>query len=194
MATHPARRGWSYAEFRQLPDDGNRYEVIDGDLYVTPAPRTIHQKVSVRLAGALERHAEEHGLGVVLSAPCDVIFGEDDYLQPDIVFIRRERDGIVTDVGVEGAPDLVVEIASPATAVRDRGIKRHQYAAHGVPEYWIIDTDARAVERYRLIDGELRPVETVTGTLEWQPAPGSAEFAIDVAHLTRPATDYSPPR
>jgi Uma2 family endonuclease len=192
MATQTApARGWTYEEFARLPDDGNRYEVIAGELYVTPAPGSIHQRVVWRLGTALENFCEEHGAGTMYGAPYDVIFGEGDYLEPDIVFVRRDREDIVEKHGMVGAPDLVVEVLSDSTARRDRGIKRERYAAYGVPEYWIIDTEARRIDVLRLTAGELRRAETATDFLRWQPLSVGPELVIDVPHLLRPVDDHT---
>lgn len=194
MPTQPAVRGWTYEEFARLPDDGNRYEVIAGELYVTPSPTSIHQRVVARLTAMIEVFSQEHGLGTLFSAPYDVILGDGDYLEPDLMFVRRERDAIVKDHATVGAPDLVVEVLSPSTAGRDRGLKRERYAAYGVPEYWIVDTKVKQVDVYRLSGGDLRRVEAATDFLHWRPAPGGPELVIDVPHLMRPPTDHSRPR
>lgn len=192
MATRTAAvRDWTYEEFARLPDDGNRYEVIAGTLYVTPAPGSIHQKVSSRLARLFEEF-EEEGAGIVFQAPYDVILGEGDYVQPDLLFVRRDRmDEIVRDHAVEGPPDLVIEILSDSTARRDRIVKRQRYSAFGVPEYWIIDTGAKHVEVFRLSGGGLRRVEVADDVLRYQPVPGGPELVIDVRYLLRPVNDHS---
>jgi Uma2 family endonuclease len=192
MSTHPAVREWTYAEFARLPDDGNRYEVIAGELYVTPAPGSIHQQVSFRLATVFGNFCEEQGAGIAFAAPFDVIFGEGDYMEPDLIFVRRDREGeVIKDHGAVAAPDLIVEILSNATARRDRGIKRERYAAYGVSEYWIVDTDARHVEVYRLIGRELRAVRTESDWLHYRPSPIGPELVVDVPHLLRPVNDHS---
>ncbi len=193
MSTQSAVRGWTYEEFARLPDDGNRYEVIAGDLYVTPAPGRIHQKVSARLIGLFLAWCEAHGAGDVYHAPFDVIFGEGDYLEPDLVFVRAERvDEVIRDRGIFGTPDLIVEILSDSTEGRDRGVKRERYAAYGVPEYWIVDTDAKHIEVYRLTRGDLRRVTVENDVLRYRPTPAGPELMIDVPYLLRPANDNSP--
>jgi Uma2 family endonuclease len=195
MSTHPAVREWTYAEFARLPDDGNRYEVIAGELYVTPAPGSIHQQVSIRLSSLFERFCEEQGAGIAFHAPYDVLFGEGDYMEPDVIFVRRDReDEVIKDHGAVAAPDLVVEILSDSTERRDRGIKRERYAAYGVSEYWIVDTDARQVEVYRLIGGELHRVRIESDWLRYRPLPEGPELVIDVPHLLRPRADHSKAR
>jgi Uma2 family endonuclease len=192
MSTQSAVRGWTYEEFARLPDDGNRYEVIAGDLYVTPSPDRSHQKVSSRLNALFLAFCEEQGAGDVYQAPFDVIFGEGDYLEPDLVFVREDRvDEVIRDHGIVGTPDLIVEILSDSTERRDRGIKRERYAAYGVPEYWIIDTDAKHVEVYRLTRGDLLRVAVEDDVLRYRPTPGGAELVIDVPHLLRWARDNS---
>jgi Uma2 family endonuclease len=149
MATHdppPARVIWTYSDYRGLPDDGNRYEIIDGDLHVTPAPTTTHQTVSKRIQLALMLQVEEPGQGIVFNAPIDVIFSEMQAVQPDLLVVRSERRAIISERGIEGAPDLVVEILSPSTETRDRTQKSKLYASHGVAEYWLVDCSAHAVE------------------------------------------------
>src|SRR5438067_7715755 len=142
MASHPSPPRWTYAEFARLPSDSNRYEVIGGELYVTPAPGMSHQRIVTDLTFALEAHVRAHELGWVFVGPVDILFGEGDYLEPDLVYVRPERRGIVTERGLEAAPDLVVEVLSPSTSKRDRTLKRDRYRHFGVPEYWIVDRDA----------------------------------------------------
>ncbi len=177
MATHPAVRRWTYEEFAALPDDGNRYEVIAGDLYMTPAPRMPHQEIVSELLARLRTFASEHRLGKVYAGPVDVLFAEGDYLEPDLVFVREDRRrDIVKDRGIEGAPDLVVEVLSASTASRDRGLKRQRYAWFGVPEYWVVDADAKQIEVYRL--NEAPRVERER--LVWSPIAGGPELVIPV--------------
>lgn len=184
MATQPAVRRWTYDEFARLPADGNRQEVIGGDLYVTPSPRPIHSRVATRIATLLDRFTVEHDLGTVFGNPVDVLFAEGDHLTPDLVFVRREREGIISDRGVEAAPDLVVEVLSRSTAERDRGIKRKRYAWFGVPEYWVVDVDARLVEVYRLLEDPNHP-QVVLDVLRWRSTPGGPELEIPLEDIMR---------
>lgn len=129
-----------------LPED-KRYEVIEGELLVTPAPTARHQRVLMRLAVRLSHHVETTGLGEVLPAPTDVILAHESIVQPDILFIARHRLGIIDlDGGVHGAPDLVVEILSPSTAGRDQVVKRKLYSKYGVREYWVADSASASIE------------------------------------------------
>lgn len=182
MATQPAVREWTYAEFARLPDDGNRYEIIAGDLHVTPSPRPSHQNVVGALAEYLRPFVRRHGLGNLYPGPIDVLFAEGDYLVPDLVFVRRERLDTVTDRGVESAPDLVVEVVSPSTALRDRTVKRERYAHYGVPEYWIIDPETRRIEVYRLQEDPDHPA-IVVDRLTWRPVEGGPTLELNVGDL-----------
>ena len=180
MATHPARRGWSYAEFARLPDDGNRYEVIDGKLYVSPSPRLDHQEIVGSLLGRLLPFVREHGRGKVYPGPVDVLFAEGDYLAPDLVFLSTEHLHYRSGRGIEGPPDLVVEVLSPGTAVRDRNLKRERYVLYGVPEYWIVDVDARRVEVYR--PGDEAP-SIHADRLSWEPVEGGPVLELDLEEM-----------
>ncbi|HEX8690804.1 MAG TPA: Uma2 family endonuclease [Longimicrobium sp.] len=191
MATQSLARVWTYEEFAALPDDGNRYEVIAGELYMTPAPGTPHSRVAFELGFQIELFLRTHGLGGwVVTSPVDVLLAEGDYLEPDLVYVRRERKGIIKQRGIEAAPDLVVEVISPSTADRDRGIKRERYAYFGVPHYWVVDLDARQIEVYRMLVDPLRP-EIVKDMLEWQPIPGGPVLKIDVQQTLQSALESS---
>ena len=150
MATMQTQAPKTWEDVLRMPDDGNRYEFIGGRLYVTPAPVTRHQRVLARLWSALFRILVDSGLGEVLSAPLLVEFpGTGDRVQPDLLFVSHERRAIIGEKQVTGAPDLVVEILSPSTAHRDRGIKLDLYARHGVREYWIADPVEDVVDVWR---------------------------------------------
>lgn len=185
MATHPARRGWSYAEFARLPDDGNRYEVIDGELFVTPSPQPRHTFIGFRLATVLDVFVLRYDLGWVMPAPVDVLLGDGDYVQPDVVFVRREHGDSITDRGIEVPPDLVVEVLSPSTALRDRGLKRERYAHFGVPLYWIVDPGRQQVEIYRLDEDPDRPAVVARESFKWQPVPGGPTLLINLSDFMR---------
>jgi Uma2 family endonuclease len=134
------------------PEDDKRYEVIDGRLYVSPPPVLAHQRASGRLYGYLWEYLHRRGLGELFSAPVGVVLDDENGLQPDLVYVSRERAGILSERGIEGAPDLVVEILSPSTRGRDRGIKMRRYAAAGVAHYWIVDPRTRTLEAYQLTE------------------------------------------
>ena len=154
----------TWQDVQQMPDDGNRYEAIEGDLYVTPAPTFRHQRVSWRLGKALDRLLEEPGHGVVVQAPFGVEFpATGEGVQPDFLFVSEARRGIISNASISGAPDLVVEILSPSTASRDRGLKLRLYERQGVREYWIVDPDENVVDVWRF--GEEPAHERFEGTL-----------------------------
>ena len=158
MATE--RITWQDAQL--MPEDGKRYEAIDGELYVTPAPTLRHQWVSENLGAALREALVEPGHGWLLRAPIGVdLPGTDEGVQPDIVFVSRARSEILVDEGIRGAPDLVVEILSPGTAERDRTIKKKLYERHGVAQYWVVDPDAESVEVWDFEAGASRPERCV---------------------------------
>ena len=136
---------FNYNDYLQLPED-KRYEILDGELYVVPAPNTRHQRISKRFETGLMRQFEEKGLGEVFHAPYDVVFSDENVAQPDILLVRKERLGLVAEANLPAAPDLVVEILSPGTRKKDLAIKRKIYARFGIQEYWIVDPDAAAVE------------------------------------------------
>jgi len=140
----------TWQDVQQMPDDGNRYEAIEGNVYMTPAPTFRHQRVSLRLLLALDRILEQPGRGVVVPAPFGVEFPRTgDGVQPDLLFVSNDRRGLITNAGLTGAPDLVVEILSRATASRDRGLKLRLYERQGVHEYWIVDPDENTVDVWR---------------------------------------------
>ncbi|MFN0070156.1 MAG: Uma2 family endonuclease [Chloroflexota bacterium] len=132
-------------------DDGNRYEVIDGELYVTPPPVPEHQGAVGALYEYLAPYLRNRGLGKVYVAPIGVVLDGGNGVQPDLVYVSRDRLGLISSRGIEGAPDLVVEILSPSTRAIDRNVKWRRYAAARVPHYWIVDPRTRVLEAYRLV-------------------------------------------
>ena len=151
---------YDYDDYVRLPDDGMRYEVLDGALVMSPSPNFFHQRASARLFHALYSYVEEHGLGIVLSAPLDVILGDHDILVPDLVFVSEGRMEILEKRGATAAPDLVVEILSPSTKGRDRNEKRAIYERYRVPAYWVVDPEAQTVTVHRLVEGHYAAPET----------------------------------
>src|SRR5690242_18983991 len=145
-------RGMTYDEYCLLPDDGKRYQVIEGELIVSPSPNFRHQDTVRKLGQLMRVYAKEHGLGVVIGAPMDVILEPNTIVQPDLLFIRHSNMEIIGDV-IEGAPDLCVEVLSPSTGLHDRYTKKAVYARCGVPEYWIVDP-AREIVSVFARDGD----------------------------------------
>lgn len=163
---------------RALPDDGNRYETVHGELLVTPAPRPPHQVVLSRLFLRLGRYLEENPIGVVLSSPADISWSPDTLVQPDL-FVVPPDEAEAADWAEVQSLLLVIEILSPSTARHDRFTKRRAYQEAGVPLYWIVDIDNRAVEVWTP-DATFPTVER--DQLEWQPASGQA-LELDLGQL-----------
>jgi Uma2 family endonuclease len=136
---------FTYHDYLLLPED-KRYEILDGELYVVAAPNTRHQRISIKLSAALLQHVTRRELGDVLAAPCDVVLSEENVFQPDILFVRKERIGIIGEANLQSPPDLVVEILSEGTRGKDLEIKRKIYARFGVQEYWVVDPEAATIE------------------------------------------------
>jgi Uma2 family endonuclease len=132
------------------PDDGNRYEVIDGALFVTPPPGWGHQRGLGKLYIRVGSHVYALDLGEVVQAPVGVVLDDENGVEPDLVFVAKERLHIITERGVFGAPDLVVEVLSPRTRSRDLGSKKRRYAAAGIPHYWVLDPRPRTLTAFRL--------------------------------------------
>ena len=140
----------TYDDYCALPNDRNRYEILDGEISVTPAPATKHQIALGNLYRILSNHVVGHRMGRLLLAPTDLILAATTVVQPDLIFIANDRSQVVTQRGVEGAPTLVVEILSPTTQANDRQTKAQLYAKYIVPHYWLIDPDKETLEAYAL--------------------------------------------
>ncbi len=140
----------TYDDYVSFLDDGKRHEIIDGEHFMTPEPQTRHQIVVMNLVRILANFIEDNGLGQLLTAPTDILLSDTTVVQPDIFFVRKEREGIIKKNIVEGPPDLTIEILSPGNERLDRITKMKHYALFGVSEYWIIDYEARTLERYAL--------------------------------------------
>ena len=150
MALHDLRpRKLTYEDYLLIPEDGQRHEILDGEHYVTAAPFLRHQRISSRLHNRLGPFVEEHSLGEFFAAPVDVVLSLHDIVQPDLLFISNERARIAEEKNVQGAPDLVIEILSKSTRVRDEGIKLERYELLGVMEYWTADPETRTARIYR---------------------------------------------
>jgi Uma2 family endonuclease len=166
MEAHRTRTRWTYAEFARLPSEGGaRNEIIAGELVVTPAPSTRHQRVVGKIMILIGGFVETHRLGVVLPGPIDVLFAEGDYVEPDLVFVARGHESLLSDRGIEGPPDLIIEVLSPSTRTRDRGSKLERYRHFGVAGYWIVDPEERMVEIWH---GEAPEPDVVRDTLVWR--------------------------
>jgi Uma2 family endonuclease len=147
-------------DYRRLPDSGPRFQLIEGELYKSPAPNRYHQVISRNLEFLLLKHLEKHPLGELYHAPFDVYLSEHDVFQPDVVFVKKENFDVLTDAGVEGTPDFLVEILSPGNAYLDKKAKLRVYARVGVQELWIVDPETRTVQVYFLQQDAQMPAAT----------------------------------
>lgn len=176
-------RRWTREEVLALPDDGNRYELIDGELLVSPSPRGIHQRGVIALYDRIAPFVRRHRLGVTGLAPADLDLRSGQLSQPDLYVVPRKPDGREPlewpDFEI---PFLIVEVGSPSTARYDRITKRRRYQRSGVAEYWIVDLDARIVERWRPSDE--RP-EVLDVSITWRPEGAPEPLVLDLAGYFR---------
>jgi Uma2 family endonuclease len=172
---------WTAEMVRQLPDDGNRYEVVYGELLVTPAPRFDHQLLVSRLVIALARYLERGPVGIVLTSPADISWGRDVLVQPD-VFVVSPAEARTREWSRIQSLLLVAEVMSPSTGRADRFAKRRRYQEAGVPVYWVVDGDERQVEVWTP-EAELPVIETAR--VVWHPAGTSEAFTLELGELFR---------
>jgi Uma2 family endonuclease len=171
---------WTVERVLALPDDGNRYEVVDGELLVSPAPSLLHQRGIRAFHRRIDPFVEAHRLGCTLLSPADIEFDDRTLVQPDLFvapLVEGRRPRQWTEVRTLL---LAVEVISPSTARADRQVKRRRYQRHGVPEYWIVDLDARLVELWRPVDD--RP-EVLTDQVRWTPSLEFPPLQIDLIAL-----------
>lgn len=178
MVMPTLRRDWTVEERDALPDDGNRYEVIDGELVVTPAPAWRHQGACLELARLFADYLDRERIGYVFGSPIDVVFSRRRALQPDLAVVPPANGRRPENFRAAGRLLLAVEVLSPSTARVDRIHKRRVFQEERVPEYWIVDLDARVIERTTPTDP--RP-EVLGDRLEWSPEGASELLVIDLA-------------
>jgi Uma2 family endonuclease len=152
MAQPLSSTKFTYEDYVLFPDDGRRHELIDGEHCVTPAPVTKHQRISGNIFVILGTYVLKSKIGQLFAAPTDVVLSDLDVVQPDLLFIAKQRVSIITEKNIQGAPDLVVEIVSESSRKTDEMIKRKLYERYRVPEYWIVDPELESVKIYRLSD------------------------------------------
>ena len=184
MSQTPFRYDWDYSDYARLPDDGNRYEVIDGELLVTPGPTPHHQHYSGNLFSRLREYVLEHKLGVLLF-DVDVLFVEGNFLRPDLVFVPAERKHGIVKRGIEVPPGLIIEILSPTSSSIDMVKKPRRFGDFGVPEYWVVDPEQQCVWVWRFAEGKTEPARIET-QLTWTPAESIPPFSIALSELFRP--------
>jgi Uma2 family endonuclease len=151
---------FTYHDYSALPE-GAPYQLIDGELLVSPAPSLFHQRIVMRLALLLGPHIAVGKLGELLAAPVDVILSDEDTVQPDLVFVSAARKGLLHREGIRGAPDLCIEVVSPSHRALDRDVKRKLYARHGVVECWIVDPESQVIEVFGLQQDPHKPAATL---------------------------------
>jgi Uma2 family endonuclease len=173
---------WTADMVRALPEDGNQYEVVYGELLVTPAPRAWHQRVVGRLFAALEQYLGDQPAGTAFTSPADISWGEDVLVQPD-VFVVPAEEARTLDWARMRTLLLVAEVLSPSTLGKDRFTKRRRYQEAGVPLYWIVDPDERQVEVWTPADDFPRFERE---RLMWQPAGATRPFRLELGDLFRP--------
>lgn len=175
-------RDWTVERWRELPADGNRYELVDGQLLVTPSPALPHQLAAFELARLIADYVERFHIGLTVIAPADVQYDDRTVVEPDIFVappLEGRRPRSYADLG---GLLLAVEVISPSSARADRITKRRLYQRHRVPEYWIVDLDARVIERWRPDDDR---AELLTERIEWQPAAGLSPLSVSLPEYFR---------
>ena len=181
MGTTTEKRKFTYEDYLKTPDD-KRYELIEGELLMTPSPNARHQEILMNLSARIYQHVMEKNLGKVFVAPFDVHL-DDNVFEPDILFISKDRLSIIGEKNVQGAPDFIVEILSESTAYRDTIHKKNLYARFGVKECWLVAPEDRLVEVYTLKDkGGYQLLKTYSekDTIESQVVKG---FKIDLSNI-----------
>jgi Uma2 family endonuclease len=173
---------FTYDDYLALPEDGRRYEVIEGELSVTPAPTPRHQAIQLRLGSLLLTYLDKQPLGRVFISPIDLALSLVDVVQPDVLFIAQGRVHIIAEKNIVGIPNLIIEILSPSSATRDQREKLDLYQRYGLLEYWIVDPETEAIDVYVSVDNRLEKVETLkTGDrLFARQIPG---FSLEVAEI-----------
>ncbi|MGQ0562490.1 MAG: Uma2 family endonuclease [Gemmatimonadota bacterium] len=172
---------WTYAEYARLPDDGNRYEVLDGELLVTPSPGTRHQRYATELFFRLRSYVQQYDLGEMMW-DLELLFVSGQFLRPDMQFVPKSQEHLLTDRGNEGRPGLIVEVLSPGSVRNDKVTKPARYADFGVPEYWVLDIDRRALFIWDFERGATEP-RVETETVVWQPEPAVPAMTMEIASL-----------
>ena len=176
------KRKLDYSDLVGTLDDGRRYELVHGDLLVTPSPTPVHQRISKRLELLFVDYFERRSIGEVFHAPIDLILTKRDVFVPDLLVIADPKH--ISKRGIEGPPLLIVEILSPSTRSQDRGVKARRYAELGVEHYWIVDPAAKRIECYGLADRVYQRLVDAQGkmTLEHPTWDG---LVVDLAALWR---------
>jgi Uma2 family endonuclease len=171
---------WTRERLLALPDDGKRYELFDGELLVTPAPASRHQDAVLALVLRLHPYVHGNGIGWLGFSPADLALEGGQLAQPDVYVVPLRDARPPRNWDEYGIPLLVIEVLSPSTARYDRTIKRRRYQRSGVAEYWVVDLDAKLIERWRPGDDRPEPIED---TLTWQPDPSKPPLQMQLAEF-----------
>jgi Uma2 family endonuclease len=172
---------WTYADYARLPDDGNRYEVLDGKVLTTPSPSASHQMIAEALYFRLREYIRDHQLGRMIW-DLDLLFVSGQFLRPDMMFVPNAERHRLLDRGMEGIPGLVVEIVSPSSGRIDKIMKPARYADFGIPEYWAVDPERRAILVWDFEHGATEP-RIETSRVVWQPDPLASALELDVTSI-----------
>jgi Uma2 family endonuclease len=183
VATHQIQRPYTADDLAKMPEDGRRYEVIGGELLVSPSPAERHQRISDRLHRRIGDYVEDNDIGLTYAAAFDVYLTEHDIVQPDILVVLKSNVSRLREVGMEGPPDLVIEIISPSSAGIDRIRKAATYATFGVPEYWIVDPEAETIQVQTLSGGRYRPMVSEDGLIRSVQVEGLVIEPVEVFHV-----------
>ena len=180
------KKVYTYKDYLALPDDRQQYQILEGELVMTPAPFVSHQRISRRLFLQLNQFVERNKLGEVFYSPFDIVLSNTNVLQPDILFLSNEHKELLTEKNIQGAPDLVVEIISPSTAYYDLFDKKEIYQKFGVKEYWLVDPKKEWIEIYTLEEGsyQLHQRARKTGTVQSKLLNG---FSVELIELFKKA-------
>jgi len=181
----PEQGRWTYKEYAAIPDDGKRYEIVNGVLFMTPPPSIPHQRATGCFFRYLSTHVEDAGLGWVFVSPVDVQLAPNVVVQPNVAIVLKAGLEKITESRIIGAPDLVIEVASPSTATYDRREKYDAYARAGVPEYWIADPSAHTVEVFVLEGRKYRSLGVFRGGAKL-PSKVVPELPVRVEQLFAP--------
>jgi Uma2 family endonuclease len=182
MANQPKRVILTYADYAEIPNDGKRYELWEGEIQMTPAPATRHQDAVGNLYALLRAHVRQHQLGRVFVAPVDVLLSDVSVVQPDVLFVARAHEAIILEPYVQGSPDLVVEVISPWNRRADLDVKRQLYGRYGVPNYWLLDPDAQEAHALVLEHEAYREVVSASGSDTFS-APPFPDLIIPLAEV-----------
>ena len=182
MVTQKPKPKLTYEDYAKTPDD-ERWELIDGELFISPSPKEAHQRTQIRVGSKMFVFTEERDLGQVY-IEFDVVLSDTDTVRPDVIFVSREPSHIITADNVQGSPDLVVETRSESTARRDWTTKRDLYERHGVREYWLVDPEAATIAVLILTDGKYE-VASIYGMGDTLTATAPEGFTVELSDIFR---------